>query len=354
MQDFHSETLSGPARAALVGALRSGAAIPDLQAQELAAAGWRLTEGALAADAGLLFGVDVGGTKTQSVLTDLAGRVLAETKEPTVSAGGDAVLGQIRAQRDRLLAELGQPLPLLAAGIGLPGAVHPATGVIHRMPNVAGLAGRDLRALLAEDLGLPVAIENDANLAALGEGWLGHGRGHETFVFVAMGTGIGMGSVVNGALLRGAQGAAGEIAALPIGADPFDPATFAEGALETAISSRALLADYLRRGGTGGGSLRELFLAEAPDPAFEATLERLAILLAQALLATVSVLDPSLVILGGSIGSRPEVLERTRHHLSRCLPEPPECRISSLGNRAGVIGAARAAQGALIDRLSAG
>ncbi|QDL94941.1 ROK family protein (plasmid) [Paroceanicella profunda] len=317
-------------------------------AAELAQAGWTGPQGGLRPEAALLFGCDVGGTKTQSVLATLDGRVLAEIREQTDPAGGTAVLDQIARHWRELASEQG---PVAAAGIGLPGTVHPRSGQLSRAPNLAGLAGQDMRTVLADRLGVPVAVENDVNLAALGEGWLGDGRGAGSFLFVALGTGIGMGALVEGTLLRGAHGAAGEIAALPIGADAFDPATFATGALESVVSTEALLADYRRLGGEGRGSLRELFRAQAPDPALARVMDRLAGRVALAVLAMTAVLDPERIIFGGGIGSRPELLARIRARTADCMDTPPDCRISALGNRAGVIGAIRAARLALASAL---
>ncbi|PHP28229.1 ROK family protein [Limimaricola cinnabarinus] len=340
--------LSAPARRWLRAALAEGEAGPA--PEDLT--DWTGPEGGLRDDAALLMGSDIGGTKAQSVLCDLSGRVLAEVKAPTAPEGGLAVVEQLRAQKTALL-ERAQVAPdrLRAAGIGLPAAVDPRSGRLHRAPNVSDLEGRDLRDVIGRALGLPVAVENDVNMAVLGESWLGHGRGRENVVFIALGTGIGMGAMVHGRLLRGAHGAAGEIAALPIGADPFDPATHASGALESVISSAALRAAYAAGGGTAPGNLRELF--ERPgDPAFAAVLDGLAAKLAQAVLSVCAVIDPSRVIFGGSIGSRPELQERLAAALARCMPEPPDCHVSALGNRAGVLGAARAARLALAESLA--
>ena len=112
------------------------------------------------------------------------------------------------------------------------------------------------------------------------------------------------------------------------------------------------MADYRARGGKREGSLKDLFAN--PDPAFEAVIDRLAALLAQAVLAVCAVLDPDRVVLGGSIGSRHELLARLEMRLAQCMAEPPACRISVLGNRAGVIGAARAARLRLARSLAQG
>ncbi|MDT0681269.1 ROK family protein [Roseicyclus sp. F158] len=319
---------------------------------ELAAAGWIRQGGALDPSRALLLATDIGGTKAQTALCDLDGTVLAETKAPTSEAGGLALIDQILSQRDLLLTETGAGASrIAAAGIGLPASIHPATGRLHRGPNIDDLETHDLVHLFGDALSVPVAVENDVNMAALGESWRGAPSRGDCSVFIAIGTGIGMGTVVRGELLRGASGAAGEVAALPIGADPFDRDTFRNGALESAISSAALLEDYRARGGTAEGTLKDLF-ALGPDPAFAAVIDRLATLVAQAILSICSILDPGRVVLGGSVGSRPELLALLEEKLALCMPEPPECRISTLGNRAGVVGAARAARLRLAQTLS--
>lgn len=337
-------TLSETARSTLAGLLAEARHAPAAAERELLEEGWIGRGGELDPARALLLGTDVGGTKTQTALCDLGGTVLQEIKSPTTTEGGLALIEQILSQRDELLARAGlDPAQIAAAGIGLPASIEPATGRLHRGPNVADLERHDLVKLFGDALSVPTAVENDVNMAALGEAWCGPATGADCSVFVAVGTGIGMGTVVRGDLLRGASGAAGEIAALPIGADPFDPATFRSGALESVISSEALLADYRRRGGTAEGTLKELFSRQG-DEIFDGVVDRLATLLAQAMLSVCSILDPGQVVLGGSVGSRPELLARVEEKLSLCMPEPPELRISTLGNRAGVVGAARAAR----------
>ncbi len=336
--------LSVDARIALADLLSERGSGVGARRAELTDAGWSGRDGVLDPRRAFLLGVDVGGTKAQSVLCDLNGGVLAEVRTPTAAGGGLAVVEQLGAQRDAMLADSGlDGGRLVAAGIGLPASVDPVTGRLHRAPNVADLEGLDLRALLGERLGLPVAVENDVNMAALGEHWLGEGRDDRSLVFIALGTGIGMGIVLGGELLCGSSGAAGEIAWLPIGADPFDRRTFRSGTLESAISSGALVRSYTERGGMGAGTLRDLFDRE-DDSAFDAVLDHLAGFLAQAILSVCAILDPGRVVLGGSVGSRKELLDRLRIRLDCCMSAPPECRISSLGNRAGVLGAVRAAR----------
>ncbi|MFC7704452.1 ROK family protein [Plastorhodobacter daqingensis] len=325
---------------------RGGSVAAGPARDALAAAGWVVPgSGQLDPGAALLFGCDVGGTKTQSVIADLSGRVMAEIKEPTAPDGGHAVIDQIATHRRMLAGRAGIDAARIgAAAIGMPAAVHPQTAALSRIPNIRGIEALDLPRLLSDRLNLPVVVENDVNLAAQGEHWLGHGAA--TMVFIALGTGIGMGIMVHDRLLRGARGAAGEISALPIGGDAFDPATHATGALESVVSSKALLAAYERRGGAAGRTLREAFAAPH-DAAFAETLDDLARLLALAILSVSAVIDPEMIVLGGSIGSRPELLAALRGHLLRCMAPAPDCRISALGNRAGVIGAVWSARLAL-------
>ena len=101
-------------------------------------------------------------------------------------------------------------------------------------------------------LGANVIIENDVNVGAIGERWLGRAKGLDTFAYVALGTGLGMAAIIDGQILRGAHGAAGEIANLPIGGDPFDPANRLHGTLESAVGSAGILRRYVEAGGAAG------------------------------------------------------------------------------------------------------
>ncbi len=206
------------------------------------------------------------------------------------------------------------------------------------VPNIPGLTDLAFEDVLRDRLGYDILIENDVNMAAKGEQWLGNGRSIDNFVFVALGTGIGMGIVNEGRIVRGARGAAGEIATLPIGADPFDSRTFMAGALESAIGSIAIRGRYEALGGTPGLTVRELF-ERKDDPAAGMVIDEVARVVATSLVAISAVVDPEVVIFGGSVGARPELVERISFYLSRCVPVPLSCTISPLGSQAGLFGA---------------
>jgi predicted NBD/HSP70 family sugar kinase len=264
-----------------------------------------------------LFAVDLGGTKLHAALVDETGEILDEIVEATDRRGGQAVVA--------------------------PGAAHPRTGRIAMAPNIAGFDALDVGGALRARLGVPVRIENDVNMAALGEHAAGAARGVSDFALVAFGTGVGLGLVLNGALVRGAAGFAGEIAHMPIGADPFDPANYRLGPLETAIGSAGLVRAARVRGLDDVENVEGLFLrARAGDARAKSTIADAARTLFLALSAVRAIVDPELVILAGGIGLQPEIAA----HLSRIgaeHPFAPKFAVGEIGARAAILGAASCA-----------
>lgn len=295
---------------------------------------------AIRSDAAFVLGIDLGGTKLHLALADLHGQIAAEIVEPTTQAGGRAVVEQIGRLSDALVERAGIAPERLRGGVmGSPGIIDPGTGGIVIAPNIPGLDSLDVPAALRTRLGFEVAIENDVNLAAIGEHWRGGSRGANTFAFIALGTGIGMGIFADGRMVRGARGAAGEIAYLPLGGDPYDARGLRLGTLETAIGSAAIAERYAALGGVEGRTVREIFDRLGQDEAARVTINEVARVIATAVLAVHSVIDPEMVVMGGSIGVRPELTERIAVHLGHCMPQPARIEISALGSRATLIGA---------------
>ena len=133
-----------------------------------------------------------------------------------------ARLAEIAARRDARGAA--SPDRLIAVGAGAPGAVERDTGVVTLAPNLGGLDAVPMRDLLERALGVPAIVENDVNLAILGERWRGAAQGHQTCVYITLGTGIGAGIVVDGVLHRGHHFMAGEIAFMCMGPQYVDDA----------------------------------------------------------------------------------------------------------------------------------
>jgi predicted NBD/HSP70 family sugar kinase len=322
--------------------------------QAQGATGRSATTYELQEDGAFVLGVDLGGTKIHVALANLIGAIVAEAVEETDRRGGTHVVEQIDKMMKRVAAGAGVDIAMIRRGaMGSPGVCQPSTGRITIAPNILGLDEIDVTQALRRHLGFDMAIENDVNLAAKGEHWQGCCRNAENFAFVALGTGIGMGLVAGGRLVRGARGAAGEIAYLPLGGDPFDARAYRVGTLESALGSAAILERYRGLGGRAAGDVRGIFdRLRHGDREAEATLDEAARLLAQALMAVRAVADPELVVLGGSIGARPELVLRVRRALGlRYLAEPLAIEPSALGNRATLIGAIGMALTRLHDDL---
>jgi predicted NBD/HSP70 family sugar kinase len=288
----------------------------------------------------LVFGADLGGTKIHAALADLRGAVVADTFEATDARGGLFVVDQIAAMAHKLAATAGVGRELIRVGaVGIPGAVNARTRRLIMVPNIADFEQLAFEDELVGRVGFPVVAGNDVNMAAKGEQWLGEGRDADSFVFVALGTGIGMGIINERKIVSGTRGAAGEISTLPLGVDPFDARSFKAGALESAIGSAAISDRYAALGGRPNSSVEEIFdRIETGEAAAIATIDEVARTLAQAVLAVAAIVDPEKVVFGGSIGSRRELVERVEHYLARCMPAPVACTISRLGSGAGLLG----------------
>lgn len=295
----------------------------------------------LVTSAAYIAAVDLGGTKVRVAICDLACKVLAELAEPTDPRGGQAVVEQI-AGLVRKAAESGV-LPygkLRIAVIGAPGAPQADSGRVLLAPNIAGFDAMDVAGALEKALGFDATIENDVNLAVLGENWLGAGQGLDNLAYVALGTGVGSGLMLNGQLVRGATNAAGELGFLPFGADPFEAESLRAGAFERVVASVGMMARY--RALTGAEALVPVIFERAAggDAAAAQVLDETARFLACGIGAIAAMANPEKVILGGSIGSRPEIVSRVRNTLPLCFPYPVTVEASELGNHAALVGAA--------------
>jgi glucokinase len=291
-------------------------------------------------DGALVLGVDLGGTKVRAALAAASGDVIAETTAATDPRGGRHVVEQIARLAGSLANTAGVvPNAVRATAVGTPGVPDASSGTLVLAPNVDGLADVSLRDDLADLLGHPVVLDNDVTAAAVGERWAGHARRCDDFVFMAVGTGIGMGIVSGGRVLRGAHGAAGEIGYLPLGANPFDPGNHYRGALEEATAGATVAARYRRATGCARTTPEVFDLAVQGDPVAAGVVTEHGRLLALAITAVTAVLDPALVVLGGGVGSRPELLAPVRASLAELGKAPVDVRTTALGHRASVLGA---------------
>ncbi|HEX5174224.1 MAG TPA: ROK family protein [Gaiellaceae bacterium] len=294
-------------------------------------------------DAGFVLGLDVGRQFVRGAVADLAGALRARESRPARSSSGLARVRELATLADELLEEAGVDGDgrLLQTVVGSPGVVEPGGRALRLAPNLPGWERpavlRDLRRLLGSE----TAIENDVDAAAVAERDHGHGRDVSTFAFVSVGTGIGMGLILDGRLHRGAHGAAGEIAFLPL----------ADGALEPKASSAAVV-QAARAKGSRSRSARTVFAAAAAGDrnAYEIVAAEAAIV-AHALTAIVAVVDPELIVLGGGIGRAPGFAAEVARELARLSPVVPDVRASALGEDAVVDGCLAVGSDQLWDRV---
>src|SRR5258708_2238583 len=191
------------------------------------------------------YAADLGGTKLAAALADARGRIVAEMTEHTDRPGGAYVAEQIAACADKLAQAVGIEVTRARhVMVGVPGAIDPGTGRVSLTQNIAGLQDFDVLGYLRGRFGPYVAIENDVNLAMLGERALGCANGCHNAAFLALGTGAGLGLLIDNKLFRGARGAAGGIADLPLARGPTSPIASTTRAFQLAVGSLAIRGPY--------------------------------------------------------------------------------------------------------------
>ena len=290
--------------------------------------------------------LDIGGTKIAVAMVGEDGEMLRETSFPTESARGFASgVARIREAAASLLGESGGSAVRLAGiGVGCAGPVDPVKGTIHNPFTLPGWEDGNIVAALREAFSCPVALENDADAALLGEAWRGAGRGKDPVLLLTFGTGIGGAALVSGALLRGMAGAHPELG--HVIADPSGPSCYcgARGCFESLASGTALNA-AAQQGGFGDGR-RLLARAAAGDAAADGLRARALAATANAVWTLLHTLLPERIILGGGMMDEhyEPFAEAVRGAIGRAAALPGRgvsVARAELGNRAGLVGAAR-------------
>jgi predicted NBD/HSP70 family sugar kinase len=303
-------------------------------------------------EAALVLGIDIGARFLRGALSDLRGDVRARQDVEIDGADAPVLLDAVARLRDGLLAVSGLPGERIDSVVaGVPGVVEETTGRV-RLGNVPGLEGMAVGAELERRLGVPVAVDNDVNLAALGEHAHGLGRGVDDFAFVSVGTGLGAGLVLRGELHRGRHGVAGELDFVRVGddedLDPCAPALSALAGRLAAADGRAsaLVAPY---------DPRAIFAAaRAGDALGGAVVAEEARRIARHIVPIAAVADVELVVLGGGIGRNGDLLlEPIRGMLAERLAYPPRVEVSSLGEAAVLTGALAVGLRGALERVFA-
>jgi predicted NBD/HSP70 family sugar kinase len=225
--------------------------------------------------------------------------------------------------------------------VGTPGVYDPRRDALVLTGALSGWENPAVLAELRAAFGTSMMLENDIDVSALAEQAHGHGRGVDSFAFVSVGTGIGLGLVLGGRLHRGFHGAAGEIGYLPLGqglgVDPRDARK--RGSLEAAASAAGIVRAGRKAGMRGTVTARRVFEAASDGDARAAEIvAQTTTLVARAVCAVVTVVDPELVVLGGGIGQAPGFRDAVSAELKRIAPVLPDVRVSALGDQAVVDG----------------
>ena len=290
-------------------------------------------------EAAVVLGLDVGGRFLRGAICDLRGDVRARLDVEIDGSDAGRVLDQIAELRARLVTATGLDDELVnGAVVGVPGVVDAERRQIALATSVAGLEGDTFGADLERRLGLSVLLENDVNLAALGEHWQGVARGVDDFLFLSIGTGMGAGLVLRGELHRGHNGAAGEVDFALVGlAQDVDPCAGAVSAFAAQLATDRATATTL----APPYDARDIFAAaRAGDVFAREVVDEVARRIALHIVPVAAVTDVSLVVLGGGLGANGDLLlEPVRARLEGWIPYPPRVEVSSLGEAAVLTGA---------------
>jgi glucokinase len=310
-------------------------------------------------------GIDLGGTNVRLALVSFQGEILSRWERATASMPDQtALISTLAADLSAAGEEArsrGQEIK--GVGIGVPGLIRPAEGRVVFSPNVPALNECPLVPLLAPQVNWPLFLENDANLFALGEHWLGAGVGYPHMLGITLGTGVGGGLILNGQVWAGTEGTAGEIGHMTVDPEGRKCHCGNRGCLETLASAFWTVTWVKEQLAQGASSwLRELYeadpdaivgqtlvvAAQQADPLARRAFDRVGCSLGQAIASVVHLLGISRVVIGGRFARAWDVfvypLEAELHRrLTLFPPEAVSVCPAKLGDDAGLVGAARLA-----------
>jgi fructokinase len=295
---------------------------------------------------GMRIGIDLGGTKIEGIVLDVDGGELIRERVPT--PGGD-YQGTLTAVHELVLRLVSRVGGSCSVGIGLPGSVSRATGRVKNSNSIC-LNGQPLYHDLAGQLGRPLRFANDADCLALSEATDGAAAGAAVVFGVIVGTGTGGGIVVNGRLLHGPNGIAGEWGHNPLpwpgSAELPGPACYCglEGCIETWLSGPALARDHLQCCGESLDAAEINRRALAGDPRATESLDRYMDRMARALASVINIIDPEVIVLGGGLSNMASLYEEVpRRWASHVFSDRVDTKLVPAvhGDSSGVRGAAR-------------
>ncbi|MFG2193359.1 ROK family protein [Streptomyces sp. NPDC048639] len=338
-----STGLSAATVSNIVRELKDGGTV---QVTPTSAGGRRARSVSLSGDAGIVVGVDFGHTHLRVAVGNLAHQVLAEEAEP-LDVDASAAQGFDRAESlvSRLVAATGiGPEKVIGVGLGVPGPIDVESGTLGSSAILPGWVGTNPREELAGRLGVPVHVDNDANLGALGELVWGSGRGVKDLAYIKVASGVGAGLVINGQIYRGPGGTAGEIGHITL--DESGPVCRCgnRGCLETFTAARYILGLLHSSHGPDLTVERMVQLAREGDPGCRRVVADVGRHIGSGVANLCNLLNPSRVVLGGDLAEAGElVLAPIRESVARYAIPSAARQLSvvpgALGGRAEVLGA---------------
>lgn len=300
------------------------------------------------AESYLVLGIDLGGTKMYGALSDLGGTVLDEVNIGKHGTSGEDSYDRLGTLIDTLLASpKAQGRKVRGIGVGVPGITLHRQGIV-KWAYTLQWKDFPLKARLSDRYGLPITIDNDVNLAALGELWFGAGQNAQNMILIAIGTGIGAGIIIDGALYRGSTEASGEIGSMVPGREFLGKDYRDFGALES-VASGTGIAERAREvlKAQGGRINAENVLAEDVFDAARqgqawawGVIDETVDFLAMAVANLTVTFDPEVIVLGGGVSRSADLLiEPILKRINGAVPALPRLVTSILGLRAAVMGA---------------
>lgn len=293
---------------------------------------------------GLYLGIDIGGTGIKGGLVTAEGAMLMHQSVRTpVEVGRSGIMREIEQLAASLIAAADEQVH--AIGVGSAGSIHPVTGdVVFATENLPGWTGNPLATTISDRFGRPVRADNDVNVAALGEAWIGAGRNYDQFVLAALGTGVGGALVSGGKVIHGFNGRSGEIGHLILKQDGLPCNCGQRGCLEQ-YASGAALNRIAREIDSEWTSYTLMELYKEQDERAIAAIDLFVHDLAAGLISVYHVFGPEAIIIGGGLIDTADIWwDQLEQALKEMTLKPIIIEKAKLGNLAGIIGAAKLAK----------
>lgn len=309
-----------------------------------------------------LIGIDLGGTTIKLAILTEQGDIQQRwsLKTNILDDGTHIIPDIIESINDHLRLYQMKPRQFIGIGMGTPGSVDLKKGTVTGAYNLSWKTTQYVKRDIEHGTKIPVAIDNDANAAALGERWKGAGENESDVTFITLGTGVGGGIIANNHLLHGVAGSAGEIGHMTIDPNGFVCTCGKRGCLETVASATGVvrLARYMAEEYAGGSKLKKILddgdevsskivfdLAKDGDPFANMVVNKVCYYLGLATANIGNILNPKYIVIGGGVSAAGDFLLRNvnRYFLENAFPnvrKTTKLRLATLGNTAGVIGAA--------------